>query len=264
MRPGRSGSPWNLSPAALAAGLLFLAAIPSAAVADGEAPPPARSVAPAGSASPSSVQINGLRDKVAALDSRAQSQQDGLDDQARRVSAAAAAVAEQAASLRDLTAVQARLEQRLAAAEQALSQAQARLQSLDEGEAKAGVALGAESARVDALAPQLAAFKQELSNAQDSLQASAKDYAATRATLEERSSKLDSLSELLGVLRQGLQTDDEELVEVKQALKRLEPKETDASLDNLAWWDQLLTWKYLPAVATGLGIIAVGTSLSHK
>jgi hypothetical protein len=58
-----------------------------------------------------------------------------------------------------------------------------------------------------------------------------------------------------------VETDDEELVELKQSVHRLEPDSSGGG--NAAWWDGVATWKYLPAVATGLGVVAVGVAAFH-
>jgi hypothetical protein len=53
-------------------------------------------------------------------------------------------------------------------------------------------------------------------------------------------------------------------VEVKQALKLYE-KASEAKADGGGeWWDQALRWKYLPAVAVGLSVVAVGVAVSNR
>jgi septal ring factor EnvC (AmiA/AmiB activator) len=109
------------------------------------------------------------------------------------------------------------------------------------------------------------ALKASVLAAQDQVNAAAKDYAATRADLKDRTEKLQSLTELLSVLKKSVESNDEELVEVKQQLKQLQPKAPSAaSLTDGDWWDQLVAWKYMPALAVGLSAVAVGFSVAHK
>jgi len=245
--------------ALLASGL----AAPAFLRADDELPP-ARSVSKA-PVSDSSARFKDLDGHIGDLITQQQALSAAAADQARRLSEVAEAADDQAVGLRAQAQDSQKLEQRLGVAEQALASAAAKLQSLDEAQAKAAVAAGTQQARQDAALADLTAMKTALANAQDQLNAAAKDYAATRTDLKERSDKLDSLTELLAVLKKGLESNDEELVEVKQSLKRLQPAPgSDASLSDPAWWEALMTWKYLPITATCLGAVAVVTSLAHK
>lgn|GEM_PF-3045922 len=259
MRRAAGGFAGPLGTAAMAAALLLCL---GALRADELLPPPARSVA---AAPVQDARFKDLDGHIGDLQAQQQALRATADDQARRLSAVADAADEQAVALRAQAADAQAVQQRLAAAEQALASAQAKLQSLDEAQAKASVGAAAQQARLDGGLADLTQLKAALSAAQDQVSAAVKDYAATRSDLKERSDRLQSLAELLAELKKGLESDDEELVEVKQSLKRLEPKPAaEGSLSDPAWWEDLMAWKYLPITATGLGALAVGMSLAHK
>jgi len=141
---------------------------------------------------------------------------------------------------------------------QRLDSQEAKSQSLQETQSKAAVSAEAGLARFDELRKDLDTLKADLANSQDSLASGLKELQDTRGAL----SKLDSLQELMTMLKRDMDNDDEELVEVKQSLKRLEPSPSDGP-GNAAWWDGLAGWKYLPALATGLSVIAVGVAALH-
>jgi hypothetical protein len=246
-------------PVALAAGFLLLAAFARA----DDVVPPGRSVSLTPVSGADAAVVSVLGDQVDRLRAQAQAQAALLDAQVRAVRLSAETQSDQEARLKQLADGTARLDQGLSAAQGSLTQAQARLQAVEEAQAKTQVNASAESAQADGMARDLAALKQSMAVAQDSLQAGAKDLAATRVQMEDRSEKLDSLSELLETLKKSQESNDEELVEVKQALKRLEPA-PDVDGGNLQWWDEILTWKYMPAVAVGLGCVATGIALAHK
>jgi uncharacterized phage infection (PIP) family protein YhgE len=256
----RPRSPWSLhpGPAALAAGFLLLAALARA----DDAVPPGRSISLTPVSGADAAVVSALGDQVGRLRDQAQAQASLLDAQVRALRLSAETQADQEARLKQLADGAARLDQGLSAAQGSLTQALARLQAVEEAQSKFQVNASAESAQSDGMARDLAALKQSMAAAQDSLQAGAKDLAATRAEMQARADKLDSLSELLETLKKSQESNDEELVEVKQALKKLEPS-PDAD-GNLQWWDQVLTWRYMPAVAVGLGCVATGIALSHK
>ena len=255
---------FSLGPVALAAGFLLLAA---SSRADDAVPalPPGRSIALTPVQGADSAQVSALGDKVERLVSQALDQSARLEAQARTVSTSAQALDELGARLKQLQGNSDLLERTMTSAQGSVTQALARLQALEEAQSKAQVNAGAQTARMESVAQDMAALKQSMAAAQDSLQAGAKDLAATRAQMQERSDRLDSLSELLDTMKKSQESDDEELVEVKQALKKLEPAPTpEGGVGNLEWWDQILTWKYMPAVAVVMSCVATGIAISHK
>jgi chromosome segregation ATPase len=245
----------------MAAGFLLLAGPVRAD--DAAAAPPGRSVSLTPVQGADAAEVSALGDQVERLRGQALEQTAQLEAQARAVSLSAQAQADHESRLKDLEAGTDKLQRSMTAAETSLAQALARLQAVEDAQSKAQVNASAESAKADAAAQDLAVLKQGMAAAQDGLQAAAKDLAATRAQMQDRSDRLDSLSELLETLKKSQESNDEELVEVKQALKRLEPA-PDAEGANQQWWDQILTWKYMPAVAVGLGCVATGIALSRQ
>jgi chromosome segregation ATPase len=127
---------------------------------------------------------------------------------------------------------------------------------LDEAQASTAVSVAAGASQQQASAREIEALKQDVAANQDSLDAGLKELKATQDSL----TRLDSMEDLLGMVKRDVESNDEELVEVKQSLKRLE---APPSSENAQWWDQMASWKYLPAVATGLGVVAVGIAAFH-
>jgi hypothetical protein len=248
-----------LGPVALAAGFLLLA-VPGRA---DDTIPPGRSVSLTPASGADAAEVDALADQVDRLRGQALDEAARQDAQARTVSLCAQSLAGHEARLKELEGSSDKLERSMATAETSLAEALARLQAVEEAQSKAQVNASAESAKADAVAQDLATLKQNMASAQDSLQAGAKDLAATRAQMQDRSDRLESLSELLETLKKSQESNDEELVEVKQELKKLEPA-PEPEGGNLQWWDQILTWRYMPAVAVGLGCVATGIALSHK
>jgi hypothetical protein len=252
---------WSVhpGPVALAAGFLLLAAFARA----DDAVPPGRSISLTPVSGADAAQVSALGDQVGRLRDQAQTQASLLDAQVRALRLSAETQADQDARLKQLADAAAHMDQSLTSAQGSLTQALARLQAVEDAQSKAQVNASAQSAKADVEAADLAALKQNMAAAQDGLQAGAKDLAATRAQMQDRADKLESLSQLLETLKKSQESNDEELVEVKQALKKLEPA-PEADGGNLQWWDELLTWRYMPAVAVGLGCVATGIALSHK
>lgn len=251
-----------VSPAWILAGLALFA--PPLAAEDG--PPPARrpaaAIEPVALPTPEvrAADLQALKDAVAES---ARAQEERLLGQARRLSRVAAAVDESEASLKGMADASARLQSALEGLRARLDAVEKRAQSLDEAAGKAAVADQARDVRLDGLAKELAALKAEIVGNRDSLDAGMKQFAATQADLKERGAKLESLSDLLGVMKRDVESNNEELVEVKQALKKLEAAPASGAAENAAWWDEVLRWPYLPAVATTLGAVAIGVAASR-
>lgn len=173
-------------------------------------------------------------------------------DQAAALSRCAASIQECDSGL----AADASARQRLAVALDGLSQrldaAETKLRALDEGQAREGVSAAAAATREADLAKEVGALRKQLDDGKQRLDAGLKEL----DTVREGLGRVDGLEEITGMLKKDLETDEEEIVEAKQALKRLEPPPADGP-GNAAWWDGIATWKYLPALAAGLSVIAV-------
>lgn len=246
------------SPAcALLAGLLLfqpLAALGAAAASEEEAAP-VRRIAP--SATPVPVASQAELDKLKqALDAISAKQEERHDAQARSLSRSAQELTEARELLRSLQGGQARAQSALDGAKQRLEDLGSRLQSLEQLRAKEGEASAARDTRLDDAIKAQAQLRLQAQEDRDALKEAFKALKDTQSKLDERSVKLASLTDLLSVIKRDVDQDHEELVELKQTIKALEPKAAEQG--SLAWWDQALRWPYLPAVAVGLSAVAVG------
>ena len=247
----------------MAAGLLIFAAVLRA---DGLVP--GRSVAPPGdgqslsqtSAPALAADLDDQDRRLRDEDSRLREQDGRIQDEALRLSRTARSLDELSAALSAGTAAQERLSTVLEGLRQRVESLELKLRFVDEEQGKAAVTAAAGETRLGGLDKDLAALKLELRAQGDSLAAGLKELEETRGAL----AKLDTQEELLAMLKKDTQTNDEELVEVKQGLKRLEPQSpAEDGAGNAAWWEGVAGWKYLPAVATGLGVVALGVAAFH-
>jgi len=246
----------------LAAGLILLSALLRAdPIATG------RSVAPAGDEEQSVSEAARVQNAVEAdfkeqdtrlraLDSRLRDQDGRIQDQSIRVSAVAASLEDNAAALASTAKAQERLSAALEGLRERIESLERKSLGLSDAQAGASVASAAEVVQQEAFSKDLLALKRDLAVNQDSLSAGLKTLNSTQVAL----SRLDSMDELLALVKKDVDSNDEELVEVKQTLQRLEPA---PSSDNAAWWDSVISYKYLPAVATGLAIVALGVAAFH-
>lgn len=263
MRAARHAILGTLSPAVLLAGLLLCAPLGAA-----EAAPPGRSVAPSQDAAEAGAWREKIEAGLKAQDDRLEALGARLDAQSAALSGSARsadkALKEEAQAIELLQGSRQKADASLELQRQRLDAAEAKTQALDADASKARAASSLRDARLDAMTKDLAALKQDLSDSHDSLAAGLKQIEANRSDLQARSAKLESLSELLAAMKKDIDSNNEELVEAKQSLKRLEAAAvTPAADSNAAWWDAVLGWKYLPAVATGLGAAALGVAALH-
>lgn len=213
----------RLSPAPLAAGLLLFHSLLPAEA------PPGRSPAPAAAESP------------APADSGAR-----LEELSRRLEASERAQAAAASEAEAARAEEARRRTRLA---QELELLRGRLELQ---ESKSG-----------SLEKQLQSLGASLAGLQESLGTAGRELAAAREDFRARSARLDSLDEWMGVLKKDLDGEREELVELRQALKRLDPG-PGAAAPGSQWWQQAASWRYLPALAAVLGGLALAVAASRR
>lgn len=276
----------GFGPAPLAAGLLFFAVAVFAAVSAGAAapvdasadvadsgsdsaapaPPLGRSIAEGAGVdlSPSAAPTARLSEDLEEQDKRLRMQDkrvrelDGrTQDEALRLSRAAKVLDELYGALASETEARAQLAAALQAMNSKIESLEDKSQAMGEAQSKAAVSAEAGLARFDELRKDLDTLKADLAGSQENLATGLKELEDTRGAL----SKLDSLQELMTMLKRDMDNDDEELVEVKQSLKRLEPAPSEGS--DSAWWEGVASWKYLPALATGLSAIALGVAAFH-
>lgn len=244
MRLHRAAST-RLSPALLLAGLVLCAPLGA------EEAPPGRSIVPAEALAPAR-EIEALRRKVEqfsqAFDERQQAQ-------ARQLSRSAAA-------LDALQAERGGVQGALDGLRQRAGQLDERLKALEAGGARVASDLAGTDSRVSAAQKDLDALRRDLGDARDSLQGGLKDVGAARAELKERGEKLASLTDLLSAMKRELDSNNEELVELRLAVKSASAP-ARPQVGGSEWWDRALHWKYLPAVAVGLSAVAIGVAASR-
>jgi hypothetical protein len=246
----------SLSPrrALLLAGLFLFRSLPAA-----EAAPPARSVAPAPTAV---VAIPTPEVRAADLKALREQAEARLDEQARQVSRTAALLDQLQGDIRQMGVTVKNQDSTLGSTGNIV-------QSLDRTLVELGRDLAAESSERKLQGAQVRDLSLGLKGLRDEMDLSARqmreglaDITALREDLKSRQSRLDSLTDLLAVMKRDLESNSEEIVEVKQALKALQaPKAPEAASGE--WWDQLAGWKYLPAVAVTLSVVAVGMAASR-
>lgn len=247
--------PRALSPAcSLLAGLLLFQARAWAVEA-----PPGRSIAPvetsAAGAGPAELQA--LQRRLDAVNEMASQL---ADQQAQGLSRNAEALARVNDSLNDLQGAQSRSQASLDGVEQRLKDLAGRLQAVEQAQARSGSDAAVLGGRMDALDKGQAALRARLDDGDQQLKDALKVLDASRVEMAARGEKLVTLTDLLSVMKQDLDNDHEELVELKQTLKRYEPA-ADAP-EAGSWLDRALRWPYLPAVAVGLSAVAVGVAAS--
>jgi chromosome segregation ATPase len=223
-----------------------------------EEAPPARSIAaeplPGGA---SRAELEQLREDQAGL---AAAQSRRLDEQAQRLSRNAQALEEAATAVKALQSAQAQAQGGLDSARQRLDELTRRLQALDQAQARSGSEAAARDSRLDAMARAQGELRLQQEQDRDALEAALKSLESTRKELDARSIKLASLAELLGVMKKDLESNHEQLIELKQDLK---PAAAVAPSAAGTWYERALRWPYLPAVAVGLSLGALGVAASR-
>lgn len=221
--------------------------------------PPGRSIMPADESAPgaSQAELQSLQRRLDAVSLAAAQLADG---QAQSLSRNAQVLARVDDSLRDLQGAQSRSQAALDGVEQRLKDLNQRLQAVEQTQARSGSEAAVVGGRLDALDKGQATLRARLDDGDQQLKDALKRLDASRAEMATRGEKLASLTDLLSVMKQDQDNDHEELVELKQTLKRYEPS-ADAP-EAGSWWDRALRWPYLPAVAVGLSLAAVGVAAS--
>lgn len=230
--------------------------------------PPARSAAPAplAQATPEVRQadLKALREEQAAnLREQNDKLNDKLNEQARRLSRTASILDEVQAEVRADTQASKGLEASVAGLSAGIASLDKRFAAMREANAAKDIQSAAQATKLQGLSDDLGALKLAQEGGLRQLKEGLANIAALREDLKQRQSKLEGLADLLGVIKKDVDSNSEEIVEVKQALKLYE-KAPEAKADGGEWWDQVLRWKYLPAVAVGLSVVAVGVAVSNR
>ncbi len=222
--------------------------------------PPARSPL-MGAATSSDVHASDLKDLHDQLVGLVQDQ---VGDQAHRLSKTAEQLDELQGELRTQAQTAKALDASLATAGSTLSELDRRVAALGQEAAAKDVYAAGQEAKLKGLSDDLTALRLQDEVSSKVMKDGLADIAALRDDLKQRQAKLDSLTDLLAVIKKDVDDNSEEIVEVKQSLKRLEQAPSPESMVSGDWWGQALQWKYLPAVAVGLSVIAVGVAASHQ
>jgi chromosome segregation ATPase len=227
--------------------------------------PPGRSAAPASSLSGQpapEVRAADLKAVKDASEGAAKRASDALDEQARRLSRTAASLVELQAELKLQSQSSKGLDSSLAGLTVSLADLDKRVSALSQGAAAKEVDAASQAATLKKLGEDLAGLRNDLEGGAKQMRDGLAEIATLREDLKQRQARLDSLSDLLQVMKKDLDGNSEEIVELKQSVKRLEAAPAGPGAPE--WWEQALTWKYLPAVAVGLSLVAVGLAAAHQ
>jgi len=102
-----------------------------------------------------------------------------------------------------------------------------------------------------------------LQSAQKKLDESVKRVDEVRSAIESKSSRMEGLLDLVNTLKRDLNDNSHEIAELKRDFETFR-KASQTPVEEQSWYEQLSTWRYLPAVATVLGGVALGLAASHK
>jgi chromosome segregation ATPase len=223
--------------------------------------PPARS--PLMGASPAAVELHAsdlkdLHDQLVGL------VQDRVGDQAQRLSRTAEQLEDLKGELRSQAQSAKALDASLSSVGSTLGELDKRVAALGQAAAAKDVDAAGQAARLKGLSDDLSALRLQTDASAKAMRDGLADIATLREDLKQRQARLDSLSDLLAVMKKGVDENSEEIVEVKQSLKRLEQAPSPESMVSGDWWDQALQWKYLPALAVGLSAVALGVAATHQ
>ncbi|MGH7442883.1 MAG: hypothetical protein ACREKE_09455, partial [bacterium] len=192
---------------------------------------------------------------VKSLDKRMDGIDRGLSSEAKDLSRAAATLDQLSAGLAVQIQDQVHTSAALDVMDGRVSALEIRSRSLVNSQAGIGVDAARERARRRALAEDVSKLQSGLASVRADLSRQSGQIQSAQTSLQ----RIDSMDELLTMVQQDVEANDEELAEAKQALKRLETP----SDSGPGWWRALVDYKYLPIVATGLAVAALGVAATQ-
>jgi septal ring factor EnvC (AmiA/AmiB activator) len=227
--------------------------------------PPGRTVAPSLAVVPTpEVRASDLQAVRDAAEAAAKRASESLEDQARRLSRTAASLNDLQGELRTQAQSAKALDASIAGVGSTLSELDKRVAALSQSAATKDVDATAQAAKLKNLSDDLAALRQDLEGGGKKMREGLAEIAALREDLKQRQTRLDSLTELLAVMKKDVDSNSEEIVEVKQSLKGYQVAAAPQDKSAGDWWEQALEWKYLPALAVGLSVVAVGLAAAKR
>jgi chromosome segregation ATPase len=205
--------------------------------------------------------LQAVRDAAEAAAKRAA---EGLEDQARRLSRTASSLSELQNELRTQVQSAKALDASIAGVGGTLSELDKRVAALGQAAATKDVDETAQAAKLKNLGDDLAALRLDLEGGSKKMREGLAEIQALREDLKQRQAKLDSLTDLLAVMKKDVDSNSEEIVEVKQSLKGYQVAQAPQDRSAGEWWEQALEWKYLPVLAVGLSAVAVGLAAAKQ
>jgi chromosome segregation ATPase len=124
----------------------------------------------------------------------------------------------------------------------ALDSMRAQLEGLGKAQQDQAMSLSTSAGKLDDLDQKL---EQSLQKVED-----------VRSDIEHKGERMENLLDLIDTVKRDLNDDSKEIAELKEETARLNGLVKTPS-DETPWWDQLADWRYLPATATLLGVIAI-------
>ena len=81
--------------------------------------------------------------------------------------------------------------------------------------------------------------------------------------LQRKGERMESVLDLMNTLKRDVNDNAHEIADIKSELEKIEER-TRVKSDNSDWWDQVVSWHYLPLTAVILGAVAIGVAASQK
>jgi uncharacterized membrane protein YdfJ with MMPL/SSD domain len=110
--------------------------------------------------------------------------------------------------------------------------------------------------------------KKDLTALRESQAASEKKFADSlkkaeeiSENLERKGARMENLLDLMNTLKRDVNDNSHEIADMKGALEKIEAR-THVKADDSDWWEQIVSWRYLPLAGALLGGIALGVAVS--
>ena len=208
--------------------------------------------------------LQAVKEAAEAANSLAKRASENLEDQAHRLSRTASSLNELQSELRTQAQSAKALDISIAGVGSSLGDLDKRVAALGQAAATKDVDASSQAAKLKLLSDEMVALRTESEGGSKQLRESLAEIAALRGDLKQRQAKLDSLTDLLTIMKKDVDNNNEEIVEVKQALKGYQTLTAPQDKSASDWWEDVLGWKYLPVLAVGFSAVALGLAASKK